>query len=88
MSMNNADGGGLIAQSTFEHPPGRHLTAAEWADIVASDPVLQILDRINEKATERPEWNENYALAHYKAFGEEYRRYVMEKHNVSTIRVK
>lgn len=50
---------------------GKHLTAAEYKELVAKDPVLQFIERVNDRAVKNPIWKVNYALALDRAFGEE-----------------
>ncbi|HWT01182.1 MAG TPA: hypothetical protein VN256_13115 [Pyrinomonadaceae bacterium] len=58
---------------------GKFLTAEEWQALVESNPVLQFIKRVEDAAVASPLWNANYALALYRAFGEEARRYTREE---------
>lgn len=75
VAVGSSVGLGLRAQ---EQKRGKHLTAAEYKALVAKDPVLQFVERVNERAVNDPIWNENYALALYRTFGDEARQHLID----------
>lgn len=75
VAIGSSVGLGLRAQ---ERKRGKHLTAAEYKELVAKDPVLQFIERVNERAPKDPIWSENYALALYRTFGEEARQHMIK----------
>ncbi len=56
----------------------KHLTAAEYKELVAKDPVLKFVERVNECAVKSPIWDHNYALALYRTFGDEARAHLRQ----------
>ena len=75
---------GLLAQ---DKKPSKHLTAAQYKELVAKDPVLQFVERVNERAVKDPIWNQNYALALYRTFGQETRAHLRDL-GVESIEIK
>src|SRR5947209_20152737 len=67
---------GLLCGQDMKH--GKHLTAVEYQELVAKDPVLQFVERVNERAVKDPIWKQNYALALYRTFGDEARAHLRE----------
>lgn len=56
----------------------KSLTPQEYADLVASDPVLQFIDRIEQKLPKHPGWDTDYLLATYLTLTEEITAYYIK----------
>lgn len=52
------------------------LSAAEYQKVVASDPCLQFMERVNQRATNRADWNSDYTRAYYYAHVDEANEYL------------